>query len=103
MAERFAAMDPVFEEYPSFQKILDLFARGSCSGCRTGACLLHECAVKDCVHEKGVNFCFECSLFPCEHSDFPPSLKKRWIEMNMRRREMGVEEYFRMMAARPRY
>lgn len=25
-----------------------------------------KCKIKDCVHEKGVKYCFECSKFPCK-------------------------------------
>lgn len=40
----------------------------SCKGCRKqGGCKLFSsnCTTLDCVNEKGVQFCFECSEFPC--------------------------------------
>ncbi len=40
-----------------------------CKGCRQqGGCsfLSTECATLKCVHEKEVEFCFECDSFPCE-------------------------------------
>ncbi len=39
-----------------------------CKGCREQkGCLIHpKCATYDCVQEKKIDFCFECSGFPCE-------------------------------------
>ena len=60
-ADRFAAMDPVFEEYAAFDRILRRFAeKAECTGCRTGECLLKGCKVQTCVKDKGVDFCFQC-------------------------------------------
>lgn len=39
-----------------------------CKGCRSsGGCRLHytKCETLDCSRAKGVDFCFECSEFPC--------------------------------------
>jgi hypothetical protein len=39
-----------------------------CKGCRVqGGCRLHwnNCDTLDCVTAKGVDFCYECSDFPC--------------------------------------
>lgn len=41
-----------------------------CDGClksdlgKPGHC--RKCAIKDCVREKGVAFCFECAEYPCK-------------------------------------
>src|SRR4030042_5448746 len=39
-----------------------------CKGCMDQkGCLIHpKCATYDCVQEKKVDFCYECSSFPCE-------------------------------------
>ncbi|MCX7711202.1 MAG: DUF3795 domain-containing protein [Clostridia bacterium] len=40
----------------------------ACKGCRAqGGCRLHwgNCDMLDCVKEKNVDFCFQCSEFPC--------------------------------------
>ena len=42
-----------------------------CKGCRgeKGNCKFgpdNQCATWDCVQEKGLSFCYECSDFPCE-------------------------------------
>jgi hypothetical protein len=40
----------------------------SCKGCRQTGCVLlpGECATSKCVKEKNLEFCFECSDFPCQ-------------------------------------
>ncbi len=40
----------------------------ACKGCREqGGCKMYSssCATLDCVNNQGVEFCFECSEFPC--------------------------------------
>lgn len=40
----------------------------SCKGCRQMGCVLlaKECATKKCAKERNLDFCFECSDFPCQ-------------------------------------
>jgi hypothetical protein len=52
---------------------------------------------------KGVNFCFQCGKFPCERTHFDPDLKQRWIQMNVRMKEIGVKAYFDETNGLPRY
>ncbi len=99
----FAALEPVFEKYQDFETVLDRLASGECSGCRTGKCLLGECRPQSCVKERGVNFCFECSSFPCQESGLEGGLKARWEKNNRMMREMGVEAYLVMTLEKPRY
>jgi hypothetical protein len=40
-----------------------------------------------------VDFCFQCNEFPCERTVFDPDLKDRWIAMNARMKEVGVQTY----------
>jgi hypothetical protein len=102
-AERFSRFAPVFENYPSFRKLLDHFTQGECRGCRSGDCVYPNCGVAPCHTEKGVDFCFQCDEFPCEKSNFDPNLKERWIKMNSRMREKGVEAYYEETKDSPRY
>lgn len=102
-AARFARMDPVFENYPQFHVLLDYLARGTCQGCRKGGCLFKTCRAHICVREKGVDFCFQCSEFPCHETNFPPPLEERWFKNNNRLREIGLEKYCEFIKDKPRY
>jgi len=95
-AERFTTLvDPIFQNYQAFKGLLAFFAQGSCRGCREQACgLWPDCGVAKCYREKGVDFCFQCEEFPCDRTYFDPHLHRRWIQMNERMKEIGVEGYF---------
>lgn len=102
-AERFSAFLPAFNHYPSFKELLAYFAQGHCNGCRRGTCLYVNCGVATCYQAKGVDFCFECDEFPCEKTNFDPHLRRRWLQMNNRMREIGVESYYEETKDLPRY
>jgi len=102
-ALRFSRFAPVFENYPSFKKLLDYFAQAGCKGCRNGDCVYPNCGVASCYKQKGVDFCFQCDEFPCEKTNFDPNLKERWIKMNRRMKEKGGEAYFDEVKDLPRY
>ena len=93
-AERFSAFLPEFKNYPTFKKMLAFIAEPDCIGCRKGACIYPNCGVVDCYKTIGVDFCFQCDEFPCEKTNFDPHLKRRWIKMNNRMKEIGVEAYY---------
>jgi len=103
-AERFTELvDPVFGNYSSFNKLLDHFTCGDCLGCRKGTCEYKKCGVIACYQKKCVDFCFQCDEFPCDKTNFDPDLKRRWIHMNNRMKENGVEAYFDGTKDLPRY
>lgn len=102
-AERFAGMNPVFEEYEGFEKLLDWLAQGSCSGCRGAGCLFTACRVGHCVREQGVEFCFECREFPCDRHGLPAPLAERWKVNNERMKSVGVAAYYEILKEKPRY
>ena len=93
-AERFSSFLPDFKDYPSFKKMLTYFAASDCIGCRQGTCKYPNCGVVDCYKEKRVDFCFQCDDFPCDKTNFDPHLEKRWLQMNTRMKEIGVEAYY---------
>lgn len=93
-AERFSAFLPKFKNYPSFKELLAYFSTPDCMGCRQGTCKLPNCGVTGCYQKKGVDFCFQCDDFPCDKTNFDPHLQKRWLQMNSRMREIGVEAYY---------
>ncbi|MGE5809087.1 MAG: DUF3795 domain-containing protein [Nitrospirota bacterium] len=102
-AERFSKFLAVYGNYPQFKDLLDHFSRANCKGCRQGDCKYPNCGVAKCSKSKGVDFCFQCQEFPCNKSNFDPNLHERWIRMNRRMRELGVEAYYEETKDRPRY
>jgi len=105
-AKRFSTLleKPVFEKYPEFKEMLDFFTSAECKGCRKETCkLFKNCLVRDCSREKQVDFCFNCNEFPCQKTGFDEHLHKRSITINMRIKEIGIEEYFNEIKDKPRY
>jgi len=102
-AERFSAFVPAFERYPAFKGLLAYFAQGQCDGCRQGACLYPDCGVVTCYQEKCVDFCFQCDEFPCQETNFDPHLERRWLQMQNRMKEIGVEAYYEETKDQARY
>jgi hypothetical protein len=105
-AQRFVSLlnDPTFEKYPDFKVVLELLSSGSCKGCRKQECHLFEaCKVKDCYINRKVDFCFQCSEFPCDKTGFDENLKQRWIKLNTEIREIGLENYYEKIKDKPRY
>lgn len=103
MASRVADRLPSLREYSHFAEILGFFARVDCQGCRSGGPQLPFCAARTCYREQGVDFCFQCGEYPCERNAYPEAMAKRWLSMNDRMREVGVEEFYKESLARPRY
>jgi len=92
---------PTFAAYQQFVDILNVFAQAPCGGCRSeeNYCPVN-CAAKTCHREKEVDFCFQCSAFPCD-KQIPTG--ERWLKMNERMREVGVEQFFAEQSKLPRY
>lgn len=102
-AERFATMNPVFENYRNFEELLGYFSKGQCGGCREQGCLFQACKVKDCIKGEEVDFCFQCRHFPCDKHGFPERLKNRWLENNLLMKEIGMEEFYERIRHKHRY
>lgn len=102
-AGRLSAFEPALKNYDAFRELLDFFAKGSCRSCREGDCVFFACPVKDCVKEKGVDFCFQCDRFPCEGPGLSESLTKRWRDNNEEMKRVGVEGFFERVKDLPRY
>lgn len=101
--EKFSKLLPILKEFHNFKEILDYFTIGECPDCRKGSCFYPNCGVSNCYQVKGVDFCFQCLEFPCENTNFDTGLRKRWLEMNKRMKEVGVEKYFEETKDLPRY
>jgi hypothetical protein len=102
-AERFSKFLPVFENYQAFKEMLNQFSEANCKGCRKGDCKYPNCGVASCYKQKGVDFCFQCRDFPCKKTNFDPNLHQRWVRMNQRMKEVGVEAYYGETKDVPRY
>ncbi|MCG8411048.1 MAG: DUF3795 domain-containing protein [Bacteroidales bacterium] len=105
-AKRFVDLldKPVFEKYPDFKDMLECFAISDCSGCRKEVCkLFKDCKVRLCSENKGVDFCFQCPDFPCENTGFDEHLYKRSININIRMKEIGVDNYYEEIKNKSRY
>ena len=105
-AERFVELldEPVFKKYSCFKDLLDYFSKVNCRGCRNERCkLFKSCKVRDCSEEKEVDFCFQCSEFPCDHTGFDTHLQERSHEINRRMKEIGIESYYEEVKDKPRY
>jgi hypothetical protein len=102
-ADRFSKFLPIYRKYPEFKELLAHFSQANCKGCRQGDCKYPNCGVAKCYQRSGVDFCFQCEEFPCAKSNFDPNLHERWIRMNQRMKEIGVEAYYEETKDQPRY
>lgn len=105
-AKRFITLldEPIFEKYQNFKEFLNLLSSGNCQGCRQQEChLFTDCKVKQCYKEKEVDYCYQCNDFPCENTGFDDNLKQRWISINHKIRDIGIENYYKQIKDKPRY
>lgn len=99
-------------EFDSFYKKLDGYTNAECPGCRNnpypGAGCINGCVVPGCAKEHGVDYCAECSEFPCQKAkDFFATVNnviaKDWEYGSSRIREIGIENYFNERKATSHY
>ncbi len=105
-AKRFVDLldEPAFGKYTEFEELLNLLANPTCGGCRIENCFLYkDCNVRDCHINEKVDYCFECSKFPCSETGFDDHLLKRSIKINRRMKEIGVVNYYNEIRNKPRY
>lgn len=103
LAVKFSAFVPALKGYPQFKDVLEFLTQGDCVGCRNGGAKYPDCGVAKCYQDKGVDFCFQCDEFPCDRTNFDPDLRQRWLQMNGRMKEVGIEAYFQETRDLPRY
>lgn len=105
-AQRFETLlgNPIFKKYPDFKEMLDYLASENCRGCRKEQCkLFKNCGVRPCHQEKQIDYCFQCDEFPCNRTNFDEHLNKRWVRINEKIRETGLEPFYEKSKTRPRY
>lgn len=58
-----------------------------------------DCPVRDCVIEKSLDFCYQCTGFPCKRLREEPLLdhKQGIVETNMKMKDTGIEEHAEML------
>ena len=96
-AERFVSLlnEPVFSKYSDFKAFLSHLSEPKCKGCRKEKCVLfRSCKVRECSEKRNVDFCFQCSDFPCNDSGLDEHLYKRSVGINQKMKEIGVEAYY---------
>jgi hypothetical protein len=105
-ANRFVSLlnEPAFTKYKDFDELLTLFGKGNCKGCRTQECkLFSACKVIDCHKTQGVDYCFQCKSYPCQNTGFDDNLTHRWININNRILEIGLNRYYNEIKLKARY
>jgi len=105
-AERFVSLlnEPAFSKYPDFKALLNLLSEPKCKGCRKEKCILFKsCKVRECSEKKNVDFCFQCSDFPCNDTGLDEHLYKRSVSINQEMKDIGVEAYYDEIKDKPRY
>jgi len=107
--ERVAAMKsrtkPFYANYSHFKELLSSFTQASCGGCRdtdTQCPIPDICIAGNCSKEKGVDFCFQCSDYPCERQS-GGDFGDRWKKRNDRMKEVGVIQFYEEQKRLPRY
>lgn len=97
LPEEFKSRADLFKK---FEEYLLRFTKPKCNGCRHNPnpeSSIKGCFIFECTQEHGVDYCGECSIFPCSKVDttlFNPDVYNRWIKGNKRIREVGVEQFF---------
>lgn len=105
-AQRYVSLldDRIYNKYPDFKEFIDHLSAVSCGGCREEKCkLFTTCGVRPCAEEKKVEFCFQCGEFPCNKTRFDEHLYKRHVAINIRMKEIGIENYYEEIKDLPRY
>ncbi len=105
-AKRFVTLmnEPIFNKYSDFKELLSFLSSNNCKGCRKQEChLFKDCEVRQCYKEKGVEYCYQCEDFPCDSTGFDDNLKQRWLRINRKIREIGLENYYNEIKDKPRY
>jgi len=102
-AERFSRFAPAFKKYSSFEEVLAVFAGADCAGCRDNEAKHSHCSIARCHKDRDIDFCFQCPGYPCAPEGIDPDLRQRWLKMNDRMKEIGVEAFYEETKDEPRY
>ncbi|NMM62546.1 DUF3795 domain-containing protein [Clostridium sp. P21] len=103
MAKKTKDFMPIFNHYEEFLAILRHFSKGSCPGCRFSDKPTCQCSINTCHKKEKVNFCFECSKYPCNPTTYNESLSRVWKENNDNMKNKGVDTFYAAQKEKPRY
>lgn len=101
MAEKVKDFMPIFEHYEEFSAILKHLSKGDCPGCRLSS--KPQCSINGCSKSEKVDFCFQCSKFPCNPVTYNESVVNSWLDKNSEMKSKGVEVFYLEQAKKPRY
>jgi hypothetical protein len=87
-------------DYDAFMQGLNWIAsKEPCKGCRLGGgwSWWPDCPVRNCVLERGFDFCHQCEDFPCERLKRGPLPEGRRviIEANKQMREIELDDWLK--------
>jgi len=72
-----------------------------CKGCRFGGgwSWWPDCPVRDCVIQKGIDFCYQCKDFPCKKltEGLLLDYKRAIIETNKKIENIGIKKHAQML------
>ncbi len=75
-----------------------------CKGCRQGGgwSWRPDCPIRTCCIEKGVDFCYQCSAFPCSTLTEGPlqEYMQRFIEANRQIQRIGLKDWIKQRYGR---
>ncbi len=61
------------------------------------------CHVAPCTRAKGIDWCWQCSEFPCENVHFSARAYQIWLSSNQMMARIGVEAYWQLVKDLPHY
>jgi len=105
-AERYGSLRLISDRasacnFDEFMKGLEWLASQEkpCRGCRFGGgwSWWPDCPTRDCVLQKGIDFCYQCADFPCRRLQEEPFLerKKESVEANYQIGKIGIEKHLK--------
>ncbi|EHI98586.1 hypothetical protein CDLVIII_1900 [Clostridium sp. DL-VIII] len=103
MAEKIKDFMPIFNYYEQFSAILKHFSSGNCPGCRYSDKPKCQCSINTCHKNENINFCFECSKYPCAPTTYNEELTKTWKENNDAMKKIGAYNFYLTQKEQPRY
>ena len=94
----------VLDDHDKYIEKLKKDSAPGCPGCRKidgqGPACIKDCFIPECAKEHEVDFCGECSEFPCikieESNIYGKEAKKGFYEGSLFIKEHGAEKYFEL-------